>query len=160
MQDNTERYDKIAGLYEDPERLTQAVPVGEEAIAAAEQQLGVTFPASYRWFLAKYGVADWPDYIYGLCTNPLYHSVVETTIANRTTLHPHIPDAYIPFAPDGGGNHYCLKCDELADGECPIIFWDHDCGEDQEIDVTHDSFLSWLEETIENQFEFEEEDTK
>lgn len=59
-----------------------------------------------------------------------------------------MPAYLIPFAPDGRGNHYCLDTSQMADDECPIAFWDHELGPDQDVEIVNTNFLDWLEEMV------------
>jgi cell wall assembly regulator SMI1 len=121
--------------------------VSEVEIDECEQRLGVRLPDSYRWFLREFGIACFPDYIYGIHHGKLPGLKVEHHMREeRHEVEPRMPPHLIPFSPDGWGNHYCLDTSSLADGECPVVFWSHEKGADQCPEQTHPSFLDWLEE--------------
>jgi hypothetical protein len=61
---------------------------------------------------------------------------------------PRVPRHLVPISPDGWGNHYCPDTSQFAEDECPVVFWSHEQGEDQEPEWTHSSFLAWLEDGI------------
>jgi hypothetical protein len=54
--------------------------------------------------------------------------------------------------PDGGGNHYCLDTNAMENGLCPVVFWDHELGEDQVPDKMYGSFTEFLDEQLHSEF--------
>lgn len=132
----------------------QSEPMGSGAtraqIAAAEQELGVTLPASYKTFLETFG---WGDVgykqIYGLGDGvPEYQNVVKSTYDERHEVEPPMRHDLVPLANDGFGNHNCLDTSKLVDGECPVVFWNHELGSDQEPELVVATFAAWLEEAL------------
>jgi cell wall assembly regulator SMI1 len=115
-------------------------------IAEVEKQLGVRLPASYRDFLGTYGWARFAfNEFYGIGADVPPHLQLSTnTIAERTAMQPPMPHSLIPVLNDGAGNHYCLATNQISDGECPVVFWDHDNGPDQETTKEGRSFGEWL----------------
>jgi len=123
--------------------------VSDEKIQQCEQQLGVILPNSYRWFLREFAWGIFPEYVYGLSDGiPPGQHLVSQTEKLRHRRAPKLPCALIPFNNDGWGNHYCVDTTRLRDGECPVVFWNHELDEDQQPKVTHPTFLDWLDETI------------
>lgn len=121
--------------------------VGTAEIDGCEEGLGVRLPDSYRWFLCEFGIGCFPQEIYGIHHGPLPGFKVECHAqGERHQCEPPMPHHLIPFSPDGWGNHYCLDTSRLSDGECPVVFWNHAGGEDQQPEQTHSTFLDWLEE--------------
>src|ERR1700722_16639073 len=123
-------------------------PQSEEAVLKAEGRLGVQFPKSYTLFLLEFGSAVWPDLIYGLLGGKgCGQGVIECTFRERTLLHPHIRQHLVPVSPDGFGNHFCLDTSKMSEaGECPVVFWDHDLGEDQDCPIEFDAFPALVED--------------
>jgi cell wall assembly regulator SMI1 len=133
--------------------------ISAQEVAQCEEQLGVTLPQSYRSFLREFGFSGWPDYIYGVLPGPKPGlNVIRTTEWERDDAEPAMPHDLIPFGPDGWGNHYCLDTSRLKDGECPVVFWNHELDEDQQPPQTHPSFLDWLEEKVARALESEADD--
>ena len=124
----------------------------DRAIVDAEQTLGVRFPHSYKAFLSRFGWARvYCDPVFGLGPSvPPEYDLVETARCERYEAHPHIPDHLVPIMNDGAGNHYCLDTSRLHDGECPVVFWDHEHqdGPDQSPDQVSPSFDRWLIDRI------------
>lgn len=67
----------------------------------------------------------------------------------RGRVVPPLPPHLVPFSPDGWGNHYCLDTARWKGSECPVVFWDHERSPDQAPETTHDSFLEWLADVLE-----------
>ena len=116
--------DRLHVLFSDCEN---AGPVSAEEISAAELELSVVFPPSYRMFLAKYG-ASWfrcPYSIAGICDEPedvppLHESVVRSNLQLRRRGR-HIL-SLIKITDDGTDWSLFLDtaCVDQV-GECPVI---------------------------------------
>lgn len=128
-------------------------------VQRCEERLGVRLPDSYKCFLQEFDVGYWPDYIYGLASSlpPGLH-IVQATEDARQNGNPKLPHHLVPFSPDGWGNLYCLDTSQMQEGECPVVFWNHDLDEDQQPQQTHRTFVDWLEEMIRWQQELDAED--
>ncbi len=105
-----------------------AGPATEAMIRAAEGELQVAFPDSYRHFLATYGAALCDGFrIAGLFGDnfedepPLFTNVVTYTNQLRRASRGLIPHSYIAISDDGGGHIYYLNTSHIVDGECPVI---------------------------------------
>jgi cell wall assembly regulator SMI1 len=133
--------------------------VGVEEVARCEEQLGVGLPKSYKQFLQSFGFARWPEDVYGVYVGSTPGlQVVWNTETERHEVEPEMPYYLIPFSPDGWGNHYCMDTSRLVDGECPVVFWNHELDEDQQPPQTHTTFLDWLEERVTRELENESDD--
>ena len=136
-------------LQEHPSRRFGA-GASDDEIGQAEIALEVEFPDSYRLFLAEFGWGGAGDFdLFGLGTDVLPGlNVVEVTISERSQMMPLTPKHLVPVMNDGGGNLYCLDTQRIsADGDCPVVIQDHAL---DEIDHISDSFLTWLEEWMED----------
>ena len=116
----------------------------------AEAKLSVKFPESYKVFLNLYGWARFAsNEFYGLGADvPAHLGLVMNTSAERTEMQPTIPQSLVPVLNDGGGNHYCLDTQGMNDGECPVVFWDHDEGPNQQPSHEANSFDDWIVDFI------------
>jgi len=61
-----------------------------------------------------------------------------------------MPHRLIPLMNDGSGNHECLDTSKIKDGDCPVVFWDHEhprgiLQSPKRISV---SFTAWLKRKI------------
>jgi hypothetical protein len=117
-----------------------------EEIGVAEATLRVSFSNTYKEFLRTYGWARFAhEKLYGLGGDvPPYLELVKNTVVERNAMRPSLPPHLIPVMNDGGGNHYCLDSTQMQEDECPIVFWDHELGEEQVPELVSSSFEAWL----------------
>ena len=121
-----------------------------QEIELAKQQLGVEFPRSYKAFLEHFGWASIDGLeLYGLGEDvPAYLDLLKMTLSERTEMRPRLPSYLVPLMNDGFGNHYCLDVGLREQGECPVVFWDHNLGEAQEPEYVARNLEGWLSEEL------------
>jgi antitoxin YobK len=115
-------------------------PATEEQIVAAERELGVVFPLSYRTFLQQYGAGTLDCIeIFGLPSNSLWGDVVMMNhLASRA-----VPRHFIKFTEDIGDYSYYLDTSQIDDeGECPVVVF----GPEESGRVIANSFIDFLGE--------------
>jgi hypothetical protein len=135
-----------------------AGPATPEMIADAERQLGVSFPSSYRWFLARYGAAVCKGFcVAGLfeATNeaetPYWPHVVTRTLQLRRAGDGHLPVAYVSISDDGGDYKYYLDTSrQTGEDECPVVV----LGPGAEGLVVADEFGVFLKRAFEDNITF------
>lgn len=122
----------------------------ESEISNAESLLGVRLPESYRSFLRRNGWVRFSHQeLYGLGSDtPAYLELIKNTLVERDTMGPPMPSQLVPVMNDGAGNHYCLDTATVVDGECPVVFWDHEQGFNQKPQTVARSFDRWLVELL------------
>ncbi len=115
-------------------------------IDRAEAFLGVTFSRSYRLFLQEFGWGRFAyQELYGLGSDvPPHLNLIRNTEVERNKMRPALLRSLVPLMNDGTGNHYCLDMHKMHDSEYPVVFWDHELGEDQDPELVSDAFDSWL----------------
>ncbi|MBY0523582.1 MAG: SMI1/KNR4 family protein [Gemmataceae bacterium] len=111
-------------------------PASEEEIAAAERELGIVFPESYRAFLRAFGAGNLHSHeFYGLPSTTLRGNVV---MMNQ--LCPQPADC-LQITEDVGDAFYCLDTSRRdARGECPVVI----CDNGRAPSVVAESFLEFL----------------
>src|SRR5918997_7111773 len=121
-----------------------------QEVELAEGRLGVVFPRSYKAFLEQFGWASLEGLeLYGLGEDvPAYLDLVKVTLSERTQMRPRLPSRLIPLMNDGAGNHYCLDVASGEQGECPVVFWDHNLGESQDPEYVAPNLEVWLSEEL------------
>jgi len=121
-----------------------------EEISYAETSLKTTFPESYRQFLQEFGWAGFAhEELYGLGSDvPFYLELVRNTNAERNQMRPSLLPYLVPLMNDGFGNHYCLDTRMMRKSECPVVFWNHELGEDQHLELVSDTFDTWLSDML------------
>jgi len=106
-------------------------PVAQADIAAAEEELGVRFPTSYRVFLEHFGALWLPSSFEiaglgpGRCTDPTpppWAHVVDVTAQMRRASRGLIPNEYVRFSSDGGDYAFYLDTGNVdANQESPVV---------------------------------------
>jgi cell wall assembly regulator SMI1 len=121
-----------------------------QEIEQAEERLGVQLPESYKAFLGYFGWASLEGLeLYGLGDDvPAYLDLVRVTSSERTQMRPRLPRYLVPLTNDGAGNHYCLDVGSGEQGECVIVFWDHNLGESQDPEYVAPNLEAWLSEEL------------
>ncbi len=109
-----------------------AGPVAESRIVAAEQELGLRFPVSYRTFLRDFGAGSFGElHIHGLFSaqelDPDYQQHYDDVVywtqferAGHYGLKP-IPGSWIYFAGDENGARYYLDTSREVAGDAPVL---------------------------------------
>ncbi|NOT01739.1 MAG: SMI1/KNR4 family protein [Phycisphaerales bacterium] len=115
-------------------------------IRQAEKTLSNRFSESYRRFLSTLGWVDGPTLMLaGLGHDtPAHLDLIRTVQSERTLFEPQIPAHLLPIMNDGAGNNYCLDCRSFVNGECQVVFWNHELLVDQTPETVSPSFVQWL----------------
>jgi cell wall assembly regulator SMI1 len=163
MEKPTPRYDEIARLFREHLRRrgkdAASVPATLAEVAAAERALDCRFPESYRRFQLDFGQTQdgLSAYIYGVRTEAANLNIAAINVDARLNLYPRLPPYLIAFSDDGGGDYYCFDIPHLSEGECRVVFWDHEQDEAQQPEVVAVSFAHWLEGLLADAAEAENE---
>ncbi|MGQ0765419.1 MAG: SMI1/KNR4 family protein [Gemmatimonadota bacterium] len=130
---------------------TAVFGAGAEAdeVGAVEAALGVKLPTSFVAFLLEFGWGGAGDLeVFGCGKDtPAHLDLVRVTASERAEARPALPQHLVPIANDGMGNHYCLDVAGWP-AEAPIVFWNHEDLEDQELEVVAPSFGHWLSDAV------------
>jgi hypothetical protein len=107
-------------------------------LPSAEVALGLEFPPSYRVFIERDDCSSIPG-----------RDIVQENQRSRTDKCGfYLPLFLVAFFHDGMGNQYCFDTRAKdADGEYPVIFWDHELSTDEklgQITTTDRCFGEWL----------------
>jgi cell wall assembly regulator SMI1 len=85
------------------------------------------------------------DELYGVGDSvPEHLDLIANTVRERVDFRPYLPKYLVPVLADGAGNHYCLDLSKSDSGKCPVVFWDHDAGEQQIPSIVGPSFSDWI----------------
>jgi hypothetical protein len=110
--------------------------------------LKIRLPESYVEFLLQCGWADINgDVLYGLGPDAKKaQSVLENAIGEHVDASPPMLHELIPLMGYGDGNHACLDTTGIRDGDCPVVFWQHDHprGQLQRPKLLSRKFVLWL----------------
>lgn len=118
----------------------------EEDIEQLEQTLAVTLPESYKAFLR---VFDGGQFNFGRmhCVTEKgagWHDLIQQ-LENFFTYHPILGvRSLFPFGSSYGGDVYCFDLSKMKDGECPVLEFDHEGADDQELKLVGNDLASWI----------------
>lgn len=123
--DDLERFFSLVDEHED-----EADFVGsrsEDLVAAAEAALGLSFPPTYRRFVAEMGAGDIAGQeFYGVITEEFVSSSVPNGIWLTLKARGEwgLPDSMVVVGFDGGVDYYVIDTAKAADGrEPPVEIW-------------------------------------
>jgi len=133
------------------ELLFLGAPIVDARLEIFELQIQYLLPDDFKYILTRHNKLSLMgievcglDAAYGEGSlDRVYH--FETRLAaNKAPAH------FLPFSPDGFGNHYCLNLSEIKNGLCPVVFWQHDVfyEDPNDAEVCNDSFMNWVEEVM------------
>lgn len=133
----------------DPPDFESSASCPSEKISELEKKLGYVLPDDFKEFLeiTNGAIVD-GQYIYGIYDDNKAFDLFERYLWERDIAENPIKVQYLPFYPDGFGNHNCLDLSsyDSSSGKCNVIFWQHDWfydeGELPEIDFN--SFAEFL----------------
>jgi len=119
-------------------------------IEAAEAELGLKFPDSYKVFLQKLGWIDCPFItVCGLGPDVDWRTNLRLIVQSwwhEVDSDIRLPRHLLPIVDDGAGNVYCLDVSQMRESECPVVFWDHESfeGADQIPTEVGPDFCTWV----------------
>ena len=141
-------YDELCDLIRSDNHIMCGQGASEAQIRSIEERLDLTLPMSYARFLRDFGWIHGPfECVHGVGDDvPSNLEVVFVTTSEREIQGLELRPGLVAVCPDGMGNHYCLDTGKMVDGECPVVFWDHEDpdGGQQEPEVEAASFAEWL----------------
>jgi cell wall assembly regulator SMI1 len=117
----------------------------EEAIARAEKELGRPLPPSFRsWLLSNNGHDLEHVHIFPVLDDRDPRKTWDSIVRIYREVWPGWAEIYseepgdyahlLPFAEDETGDYYCFDYSlSTPEKECPVVWWDHETGEYEEI---------------------------
>ncbi len=147
-----EIFGRFKALARGPE--PDSLPPTANWVRHAEAELGHKLPPSYIRFLREcHGRALGLLTTYSV-TDPARGSAFGIVAANKCEQHEAsnpIPPFCVAFCNNGCGDQLCFDTRHRdGEGECRVVFWDHE--EDNDVDdlLRWSSFRAWLLEEVEN----------
>lgn len=127
-----------------------APQITDSRLELFEKQIGYELPSDFKYLLKKHnGISLCGVEILGLDTALRGSSLDEVYKFEHFDVGNAMPKIFMPFSPDGYGNHYCLDLSRLEEGFCPVVFWQHDADyETHDVETCNESFISWVKEVM------------
>lgn len=127
-------------------------PINDDRLELFEKEIGFSFPLDFKYLLKKHNrIVLAGTEVYGHDEKLRGTSIDEVyKYEHSKEVHNAMPKEFLPFSPDGRGNHYCLNLSKLVKGICPIVFWQHDFTykSTEDVEECNDSFISWIKEVM------------
>ncbi len=122
----------------------------EEEIIKLEKEIKYKLPDDLKEFLQiSNGAVINCHELYGIKSGIPSEDLLDNYIFETKEAGNPMPDYFLPFYPDGMGNHECLDLKSLSqDGNtCSVVFWQHDRSyePDEKPDIDARSFTEYLE---------------
>lgn len=118
-----------------------------------EAQIGYNFPIDFKYILKRHNsfsllgteVMGFDLKYRGSSLDQLYY------FEHQQVDNPMFKE-FLPFSPDGRGNHYCLDLSKLENGLCPVVFWQHDYFylDKTDVEISNNTFIDWIKEVMIN----------
>ena len=132
------------------------VPQSEHSLNAAEEELGVKFPASYREYMMDHGaggptsqlldaIVEHELDIHDLGEIYSVDSIVETADGMKRAG---LPDGFVAIAADSLGNKFCFsveECGRTTLKDAPVWLFDRESGT---IDRIANGFEEWIDDCL------------
>lgn len=125
----------------------------EVSIFKFEEKFGLQLPKDYRTFLKIHnGLSLIGATIYGIDDGSKSFSLEKCYFIEHDEVDNPMPQYFVPFSPDGMGNHYCFDLRSCNLESCTIVFWQHDLIYDDENkpEVVNSNFPDWVDEAVIN----------
>ena len=126
-------------------------PINDERLEIFEKELGFYISIDFKYILKKHNrIVLAGTEIYGLNKSLRGTSLDEVYEYEHGNVSNKMPSEFLPFSPDGRGNHYCLNLSKLINGVCPVVFWQHDFiyKNIEEVEECNENFTTWVEEVM------------
>ena len=125
--------------------------ISPEKIQEFEAAHNFSLPNDYIHFLKRTnGLSLMGTIVYGIDDDSVFSSLGGAFQVEHFEVENEMPMHFIPFAPDGGGNHYCFDISRCNQNSCKIIFWQHNLTYTDDFlpEEVSDSFVDWAKEVL------------
>lgn len=146
---NSEIYDKLLKFSET--MLTLEKPITDSRIEDFENTIQYKLPSDYKYFLKKHnGFSLNGTEVYGLGNEYGESSLSKIYDFEHNHVGNPMPTYFLPFSPDGFGNHYCIDLSKNNHDTCPIVFWQHDFDYENitQVETCNINFTDWVNEVL------------
>lgn len=126
-------------------------PIDDNRLEDFEKCLGYELPSDFKFIITRhnsFSIAG--TEVLGVGEDLQEESIEQVYKFEHDEVGNPMPPSFLPFSPDGFGNHYCFNLGKLNNGICPVIFWQHDCvySNEDEAEVCNANFIEWVKEVM------------
>jgi cell wall assembly regulator SMI1 len=116
-----------------------------------EDEIGFELPSDFKYIMKRHnGISLFGTEIIGIDESRKDGSLEAVYKFEHSTSPHKMPKEFLPFSPDGRGNHYCLNLAKIKNGTSPVVFWqwDYNYGSVDEVEEANKSLLAWIKEVM------------
>lgn len=125
--------------------------IKDDRLEIFEKSIGCVLPNDFKYVLKKHnGISLFGVELLGYDSELLDASLEKVYQFEHYEVSNKMPIQFIPFSPDGRGNHYCLDLSKNIGGLTPIVFWQWDFNYESfdDVEICNDNFVEWMEEVM------------
>jgi hypothetical protein len=148
--------DEILNTYEELLKFSNSIlnlesPIIDSRIEDFEKKIEYKLPKDFKYFIKKNnGFSLSVTEVYGIGKEFSNSSLDEIYDFEHNEVGNPMPKYFLPFSPDGFGNHYCIDLSRNENEICPIVFCQHDCNYENisEVETCNKNFVEWINEVM------------
>jgi cell wall assembly regulator SMI1 len=125
--------------------------ISDDRLEIFENELNFELPVDFKYILKRHnGISLSGNDICGIGESYGGQSLDKLYEFEHDNGPNKMPLFFLPFSPDGFGNHYCLNLSKNSKGICPIVFWQHDfIYEDlNDVEECNANLTEWIKEVL------------
>jgi cell wall assembly regulator SMI1 len=126
-------------------------PITDNRIEEFEKEIEYKLPNDYKYFIKNHnGFSLSGTEVYGIGVEFKDSSMIKIYDFEHNGIQNPMPKYFLPFSPDGYGNHYCIDLSRIENEICPIVFWQHDYSYEMitDVETCNMSFAEWINEVM------------
>lgn len=134
-----------------PEILYLGENIIDSRIEDFEKNIGQILPDDFKYIIKKHNrITLAGTEVYGISSELRGNSLDKIYSFEHSEVENPMPKNFLPFSPDGQGNHYCLDLSKLENNLCPVVFWQWDFEYEniEDVEVCNDNFVEWIDEVM------------
>lgn len=127
------------------------VSITDDRLEKFEKEIGFSLPVDFKYIMKRHnGISLMGTEILGLDASLLRGSSLDEVYFFEHDADDTLSAGFLPFSPDGRGNHYCLDLSKQKDGICPVVFWQYDYTYENinDVEVCNLKFTDWVKEEM------------
>ena len=131
--------------------LTLEKTITDNRIENFEDNIESKLPEDFKYLITKHnGFSFNGTEVYGIGKEFKGRSLDKLYEFEHYDVDNPMPKYFLPFSPDGSGNHYCLDLSRIEYEICPVVFWQHDCKYENisQVETCNLSFAEWIREVM------------
>jgi cell wall assembly regulator SMI1 len=125
-------------------------PIEDNRVEIFEKQIGFNLPSDFKYIIKIHnGISLAGTQFLGIDKELRGSSLEQVYKFEHFEVTNKMPVEFMPFSPDGAGNHYCLNLNKMKENLCPVVFWQSDLNyNNNEVEECNNTFIEWLKEVM------------